>query len=303
MPKSFDNLIDIQTHIETFLNKESQILHKISSLQKSILAIEDNRAKKKGIQLLQELKSKLNCMVQEGKSSSSQKLWESHFMNELLTRIGDNLWQQIEKQRKAGPNTKKQTPKKLKQPQNKPGNKKSAQKTLKKAKKSHLASKVCKQNKEIHKKVSLFSSSQEETLVLEDIESESISKFTPRKLSPSAQPFANFEETFKLKTHKSNIFKTPEKDDYILVGSENVSPTAPFLQVNENLKSQDDQNIEFTRRTNEVFKQEKFKNQEGGKILIRLDFGRRDLISSLFGYETQIEKYKLVKGKLLTFKV
>ena len=117
-----------------------------------------------------------------------------------------------------------------------------------------------------------------------------------------AQEFNDFEDNFKLNTHKSNIFKTPEKDDYILACSQNISPSVQFMKMEPQAKSKDDQNIEFQKRTNAVFKQERMKNQESGKILIRLDFGRRDLISSLFGYPQQIEKYKLVKGKLISIK-
>jgi hypothetical protein len=59
-------------------------------------------------------------------------------------------------------------------------------------------------------------------------------------LNATTNGFSDFDNTFKLKSHKSNIFKTPEKDDYILAGSQNVSPSAAFLEVNDNLKSKDD---------------------------------------------------------------
>jgi len=121
-----------------------------------------------------------------------------------------------------------------------------------------------------------------------EINNQFITDFTSEEITPPNPFCIEFENSFKLKSHKSNIFKTPEKDDYILAGSQNVSPTTKFLKINEYSKSKADQNQEFLRRTNEVFRQQKLKNDQKGKILIRLDFGKRDLISSLFGYPSHI---------------
>ena len=104
-------------------------------------------------------------------------------------------------------------------------------------------------------------------------------------------------------SHKSNIFKTPEKDDTILAASHNISPTAQYLDISDMNKRKNDHNIDFIRRTDEVFMKERILSKNNtGKMLIRLDFGKRDLISSLFGYPSSVEKYKLVQGKLLSIK-
>lgn len=176
------------------------------------------------------------------------------------------------------------TPKKSNSAQNQPGKIKSAQRKSKRAKKAKLVTQTRKSKRNSHLSSQNQSTSQEETLLLEDIDSESHSQFTPTKLETPGKPFSQFDDSFNLKTHKSSIFKTPEKDDYILAGSQNVSPTAQFLDMTEAGKNKEGDDQDFLKRTKEVFRQEKLKNQEGGKILIRLDFGKRDLISSLFGY-------------------
>lgn len=112
-----------------------------------------------------------------------------------------------------------QSPNKSNSSQNKPGKIKSSRRRTKQVRTSKIVKRKRKSRKSQEEPIEISSPSQGETLELEDIESESISKFTPGKIEAQNQAFSEFEDNFKLKAHKSNIFKTPEKDDYILAGS------------------------------------------------------------------------------------
>lgn len=69
--------------------------------------------------------------------------------------------------------------------------------------------------------------------MLEDIENVSVSKFTPNKHEPLADSYFDLDDNFKLSSHKCNIFRTPEKDDFILTESPNSSPTTQFLDLSD----------------------------------------------------------------------